>query len=418
MLVEFSVENYLSINDRVTLSMVASKDNSHDNNVIENIDKKLNFLKTAVIYGANGSGKTNVLKAIRFLSYFIRTSHEMQRGKKIDVEPFKLERACLDKPSAFDLIFIINEVRYAYGFSATEDKVVDEYLYYYPNGRQSIIFERTDTVNYKFTNDIEKQTQIKEKFHSDNKLFISTLSVWEYDKAQIPFKWINDNLRILIFRENLESLTIDLMKKDESVSKRVKSLLKSVVRDIEDITLTEIDINEDDNPLLKFLSDEAKESLFNSKNNKLINVNTVHKMNDSDELVEFDLLNESDGTQKLFGLLGYWIKALDEGLTLVVDELDVRLHSHLTKFLVELFHNPAINKNNAQLIFSTHDTNLLDQDIFRRDQIWFTEKKDNNSTDLYSLDDFSVRKDAAIEKGYLQGKYGAIPYIKGGFLWQ
>ncbi|QAA31289.1 AAA family ATPase [Clostridium manihotivorum] len=418
MLMEFSVENFLSIKERVTLSMIASKDTTHENNLIIGKDKSPNVLKAAAIYGANASGKTNVLQAFNFVSYFLNTSHEMQQGKKIGVEPFKLERAYIDKPSSFDMVFIAEGIKYAYGFSATDDKVVEEYLYFYPKGRQSIIFEREDTDNYKFTNDIERQTQIKDKFHSNNKLFISTLSLWEYEKAQIPFKWLDNNLKILISREKLEEYTVSLMKSDEAINKRVKGLLKSAVKDIEDITITEIDIDIKENPLLKYLNDEAKAKLFNNKGNKLVNVNTLHKMNDSEEFIEFDMIDESDGTQKLFGLLGFWVKALDEGLTLIVDELDARLHSHLTKFLVELFHDPNVNKNNAQLIFSTHDTNLLDQDLFRRDQIWFTEKKEDKSTDLYSLDDFPVRKDAAIEKGYLQGKYGAIPYIKGDFLWQ
>lgn len=418
MLMEFSVENFLSIKDRVTLSMMASKDISHENNLIKTVDKKVNILNTAVIYGANASGKTTVLNAIGFLANFLNMSHEMQKGRKIHVKPFKLDRACIDKPSSFEIIFKTEGIKYAYGFSATEDKVIDEYLYYYPKGRQSIIFERENTDEYKFTNDIELQTQIKNKFHSPNKLYLSTASLWEYKNAQIPFKWLDNSLQIIISHERLEEITASLMKESEVINKRVKSLIKNAIKDIEDITFTEIEIDKKENPILKYLTQEAKSKLLSSNGNKLLSVSTAHKMNNSQELVEFDLGEESDGTQKLFGLLGPWVDVLEEGNTLVVDELDIRLHPHLTRFLVELFQNPEINKNNAQLIFSTHDTNLLDQDLFRRDQIWFTEKKDDNSTDLYSLDDFTVRKDAAIEKGYLQGKYGAIPYMKDDCLWE
>jgi AAA15 family ATPase/GTPase len=418
MLMEFSVENFLSIKDRVTLSMVASKDTSHENNLIKNAAKGVNILNTAVIYGANASGKTTVLHAIEFLAKFLTMSHEMQKGRKIPVKPFKLDRACLDKPSSFEIIFKTEGVKYAYGFSSTKDKVIDEYLYYYPKGRQSIIFERENTDQYKFTNDIEIQTQIKNKFHSPNKLYLSTASLWEYENAQIPFKWLDSNLKIIISHERLEEITASLMKENEIINKRVKSLIKNAVKDIEDITLTEIEIDKKDNPILKYLTDDAKSKILSNNDNKLLSVNTAHRMNNSQELIEFDLGEESDGTQKLFGLLGPWVDVLEQGSTLVVDELDIRLHPHLTRFLVELFQNPEINKNNAQLIFSTHDTNLLDQDLFRRDQIWFTEKKEDNSTDLYSLDDFTVRKDAAIEKGYLQGKYGAIPYMKGDCLWE
>lgn len=418
MLIEFSVENFLSIKDRITLSMVASKDSTHKNNVIANVDKNLNVLKTATIYGANASGKSNVLKAIGFFAFFLGKSHEMQQGKKIEVEPFKLDKNCINKPSTFDIIFKTEGIKYAYGFSCTKEKVIDEYLYYYPNGRQSIIFERENTNKYRFTNDIEKQTQIKDKFNSPNKLYLAIASLWEYDKAQIPFKWIDNNLSILINHTKLESLTASFMKEDESINKRVKILLKNAVNDIEDIIFNEIDIDLEKDTILQYLNKEAKEKLFNNSKEKLLKINTLHKMNDSEEFIEFDLRDESDGTKKLFGLLGIWLDVLDNGLTLIVDELDIRLHSKLTRFLVEMFNNPEFNKNNAQLIFSTHDTNLLDQDLFRRDQIWFTEKKDDKSTDLYSLDDFNVRKDAAIEKGYLQGKYGAIPYLKGDCLWQ
>ncbi|MCB2361960.1 AAA family ATPase [Clostridium estertheticum] len=418
MLMEFSVENFLSIKDRVTLSMVASKDTSHKNNLIKNADKGINILNTAVIYGANASGKTTVLRAIGFLANFLNSSHEMQIGKKIFIKPFRLDRAYLDKPSSFEIIFKTDGIKYLYGFSVTKDKVIDEYLYYYPKGRQSIIFERENTDQYKFTNDIELQTQIKNKFHSPNKLFLSTASLWDYKLAQIPFEWINNNLQIIISHERLEEITADMMKENEIINKKVKYLIKNVVKDIEDITFTEIELNKKDNPLLKYLTDDAKSKLLSTNDNKLLSVNTAHKINNSKELVEFDLAEESDGTRKLFGILGPWVTVLEQGHTLIVDELDIRLHPHLTRFLVELFQNPDVNKKNAQLIFSTHDTNLLDQDLFRRDQIWFTEKKEDNSTDLYSLDDFTVRKDAAIEKGYLQGKYGAIPNMKGDCLWE
>lgn len=333
------------------------------------------------------------------------------------MERFKLDRSCVLEPSCFDIVFMVNGIRYAYGFSSTEEKVIDEYLYYYPKGRQRIIFEREDTDKYKFTNDIDVQNQIKDKFNSPNKLYISTASLWEYEKAQIPFQWLNNKLKVIISHELWEDVTVNLMKEDESIDRRVRTLLKTAIGDMEDVKLTELEILPNDYPILKYLNEDAKAKILKEAEKKFISISTIHKMNDSDELIEFDLANESYGTRKLFGLLGPWVMALEEGATIVVDELDIRLHSHLTRFLVELFHNPEINKKGEQLIFSTHDTNLLDQELFRRDQIWFAEKKEDNSTDLYSLDDFPVRKDAAIEKGYLQGKYGAIPYLKGDCLW-
>ncbi|WP_294369983.1 AAA family ATPase [uncultured Clostridium sp.] len=417
MLIEFSVENYYSIKEKVTFSMVASKDKSHEDNLILDSIKNINLLKTSAIYGANGSGKTTILNALNFISFLLNISNNMQRGKRIPIEPFKLERKYKNSPSIFDIIFKVNNIKYAYGFAVTEKEVVEEYLYYYPNGRQTIIFQRDNINQYKFTNDIERQTQIKDKFHSDNKLFLSTLSAWDYEKAQVPYEWLANEIYFVKPQSSVHDYTTDIIKDDKYIKSIVISLLNKAIIGIDNIELKEIEIDPHDNPLLKFFNEEAMNKILSSKDNKLISVSTIHKMNDCEDTIEFDLSDESDGTQKLYGLLGMWVSRLEDGGTLVVDELDLRLHSKLTRFLVELFQDPTVNKNNAQLIFTTHDTNLLDQDLFRRDQIWFTEKKSDDSTDLYSLDDFNVRKDAAIEKGYLQGKYGAIPYLKADNLW-
>lgn len=421
MLIEFSVENFLSIKNRMTLSMLASKDSSHEDNLIHYKDNKkdLRALKTAVIYGANASGKTNILKAIGFMSKLLRISHEMQQGRKIRRIPFKLDRSYIDKPSSFDIIFKHEDIKYAYGFSVDEEKVHEEYLYYYPNGRQSLIFERENTVDYRFTIDVELQTQIKDKFDSKNKLYLSTASLWEYEKAKKPFEWLNKNLKIAIDHSDLEAFTVDYTQKNEDANLLVRKYLKFADLGIDNMNISEKEVPDEVlNSLLGMLKDENKSELLEEI--RSIEINTIHTgIDEEGKLIDipFDFTEESDGTQKFFGLLGPWLDVLKKGYVLVVDELDIRLHTLLTKKLITLFHNPEINKKNAQLIFTTHDTNLLDQDLFRRDQIWFTEKREDKSTELYSLDDFSVRKDAKIEKGYLQGKYGAIPYIKGDWSW-
>lgn len=421
MLIEFSVENFLSIKDKVTLSMLASKDATHKDNLIEYRDNKknLNVLKSAVIYGANASGKTNILKAIGFMASFLNKSHEMQQGRKIQRIPFKLDRSCIEKPSKFEIIFKHENVKYAYGFSVDEEKVHEEYLYYYPNGRQSLIFDRENTDRYKFTVDVELQTQIKEKFDSKNKLYLSTASLWEYEKAKKPFEWLDNNLKIAINHSNLQGFTANYMYENLDISNLIKQYLKFADLDIDDMHISEKKVPDIVlNDLRTIFPDDKNENI--GKLNS-IEIKTKHfGVDTSGESVDimFDFKEESDGTQKFFGLLGPWIDALKNGYVLVVDELDIRLHTLLTKKLIKLFHDPEMNKNGAQLIFTTHDTNLLDQELFRRDQIWFTEKTEEKNTDLYSLDDFGVRKDAKIEKGYLQGKYGAIPLIKGACLWE
>lgn len=427
MILEFTAKNFLSIKDEITLSMVASKDTAHDENLIEYEDgkKTKNALKSVVIYGANASGKTNILRALQFVVWFIKKSHEMQQGRLIPRDAFKLDRSCIDDPSEFQIIFIHKGVKYLYGFSVTEEKVIDEYLYYYPNGRQSIIFERKDD-EYKFTVDIERQTELKDKFHSKNKLFIATESLWEYEKAKIPFEWLNNYLRVLIKHDDLEGYTGGSMHKNAKIDSLVKKYIKYADVGIDDINLK---IQKGDDLLNsdKFLElpEDVKNKIRSDlleklHNSDILDIKMVHSVEENGEIVdyEFSLNEESDGTQKFFGLLGPWIDALMNGYTIVIDELDIRLHTLLVKKLIEMFNDPDINKNNAQLIFSTHDTNLLDSDILRRDQIWFTEKKEDKSTDLYSLYDFGgVRKTISIEKGYLNGKYGGIPILKGDWKW-
>ncbi|KFX54715.1 ATP-binding protein [Clostridium botulinum] len=424
MILEFTVKNFLSIKDEVTLSMVASKDSSFEDNLLPYEDgKKIkNALKSVVIYGANASGKTNILKALGFFSWFINKSHEMQQGRKIPREPFKLDRYYINKPSEFQIIFIHKNIKYLYGFSVTEEEVIEEYLYYYPNGRQSIIFER-DRDDYKFTIDAERQTELKNKFHSKNKLFIATESLWEYEKAKIPFEWLNNYLNIFINHDKLEGYTGSKMHDDEKMNVLVKKYIK-----LADIGIDNVDVKlrkaEDilNSDLYNVIPDEAKAEILNKiQDRDVLDIKMIHSIEDESGKIinyEFKLDEESDGTQKFFGLLGPWVDALLNGYTIVIDELDIRLHTLLVKKLIQMFLNPEINKNNAQLIFSTHDTNLLDSELLRRDQIWFTEKKEDKSTDLYSLYDFGgVRKNVSIEKGYLQGKYGAIPILKGDWQW-
>lgn len=424
MILQFTVKNFLSIKDEVTLSMIASKESSFEDNLLPYEDGKQmkNALKSLVIYGANASGKSNILKALRFFIRFIKNSHEMQQGKKIPTVSFKLDSECSDKPSKFEIIFIYNDIKYRYGFSVTEDEVVKEHLYYYPNGRQSTIFERNKD-EYKFTIDIERQNELRNKFHSKNKLFISTESLWEYEKAKLPFEWLSNHLNIIINHDGLEHDTGRNMNKDENINILVKKYIKLADVGIDNINIKIQNADEILNSdVLKLLSDDGKaEILKGLQDGNFLDIKMVHSIKDKNGNIvthEFGLGQESDGTQKFFGILGPWLDALLHGYTIVIDELDMKLHTLLVKKLIEMFLDPDINKRNAQLIFTTHDTNLLDSNLLRRDQIYFVEKKEDKSTALYSLYDFGgVRKNISIEKGYLQGKYGAIPVLNNDWKW-
>lgn len=358
---------------------------------------------------------------MKFVRTFINKSHEMQQEMPIPRIPFKLDTRLLNEPSEFKIVFVTEGIKYTYMFSVTENEVVEEYLYYYPNGRKSTIFERTNHNKYKFTIDVERQTELKNKFHSPNKLFLSTESLWEYEKAKPPFKWLSQYFNVFINHDHLEAYTGGKILKNELKKDSIRKYMNYANIDIEDIDVKllkkEDIINSEMFQILSRNSKVEVSKLLDKNSSGILDIKTMHKgidENGNEINVSFRLSEEFAGTQKYFGILGTFLQTLQKGYTLIIDELDIRLHTLLVLKLVQLFLNPEINKKYAQLIFTTHDTNFLDSDMLRRDQIWFVEKKQDRSTDLYSLYDFGgVRKNDKIEKGYLQGKYGAIPYFKG-----
>ncbi|MCX9025078.1 MAG: ATP-binding protein [Candidatus Methanoperedens sp.] len=435
MLIEFSVENFRSIKDKVTLSMVSSSDKSLDNNLIRtNSLGEDSLLRSSVIYGANASGKSNIVLAFRFLKMLVRNSHRNQKGTKLGVTPFKLDPNYLSKPSKFDVVFIKNNTKYVYGVSVTNEKVIDESLYHYPEGRKALLFKRENTTDYKFAADIKEQ-----KFFSDmtleNVLYLSRSTQLNYQKLSEPFDWFKDTLKIITAEDtfNLTEFTIRRFNEDNNLKEYMLKAFKEADIGIDDfsasfekVSTDEGTITSNDEKIIEISKLIAQISNVSSVDNDIfisdnkgnlnkINIRTIHTVfkGKSNELkVSFEFDEESDGTKKMFSLIGPWIDALSNGRTLIVDELDTKLHHLLNVFLIKLFNDPTQNKNNAQLIFTTHNTNLLSLDLFRRDQIWFTEKNPNTgSTSLYSLLEFKQRKDQDIQKGYLAGRYGAIPFI-------
>lgn len=421
MMIEFSFENFRSIKDEVTLSLVASPDKSLDNNLIKTeVLKKDSLLRSAVIYGANASGKSNVVSAFSSLKNLVMMSHTFQKGTAISYSPFKLDKNYLSKPTKFKIVFIKNNIKYVYGVSFNNEKIIDEYLYYYPEDRKAIIFEREDTNNYKFTIDKKEQKFLSEKT-LENVLYLSNSTQLNYKKTSEAFDWFKDTLAVIGTTEHpqLIDFTIRSLNKDKKLKELVLQALFEADLGISDVVASIEKVSIDEMPLLiqkqliRIMSDASGNMPSNVEK---IDIKTIHKVIDEkgDEFkAEFNFDEESEGTKRLFALIGPWIDALSNGRVLIIDELDTKLHHLLNVFLIKLFHNPDQNRSNAQLIFTTHNTNLLDLDLFRRDQIWFTEKNPGvGNTDLYSLIEFSPRKDKNIQKGYLAGRYGAIPFIK------
>ena len=383
MLIQFSVENYLSIKDKVVLSLLASRDNEHPEHLI--LDGNKNYLKSAVIYGANASGKSNVLNAFWFMVNYVLTSHNQQVHKAIDRIPFKFDKETPARPSSFEVIFTANGIRYAYGFSVTDKAVVEEYLYYYPNGRQAIIFERKDTTDFRFTVDIDEQNTLKERT-SANKLYLSVASNWSYVKVIPVLEWFA-SCQIITKNSVADAYGLEAEQlKDDDYRRVIASMLR-----IADFGIQSLQVRDSD-------------PISSKRGDIFTNVDAVHTVQDVEGNISSYTLNmteESDGTNSYFKLIGVVKKALDLGTLLVADEMDAHLHPLLTKHLVSLFNSAEFNPKGAQLIFTSHNTNLLDLDVLRRDQIWFTEKDEQTAaTDLFSLYDFSIRKDAKVEKGY------------------
>ncbi len=407
MLIELNLENYRSIKEEVSLNMISTKDSSFENNLIKtDVLKEESLLKSAVIYGANASGKTNILLALNFLQRLVMTSHKHQKGNKLPYSPFKLDKQTLSKPTRIRIVFIKNETKYIYEISFNSEKIITEYLYSYPNNYKKIIFERTDSLNYKFIDDEKKQRLIAERT-LPNVLYLSKATQENYEVVSKVYDWFKDELNVIgpTDHPGLIDITAKMLKSGSMKELILKAMLEADIG-IDDISVDTKKLKIEDLP--KGIPPEIKKMMMNNKEEiEQTKINTIHKG------VNFDFEEESDGTMRLFSLIGPWITALKDGNVLIVDELDTKLHHLLNVFLIELFHDPTQNKKNAQLIFTTHNTNLLDiQDIFRRDQIWFTKKNQKGATDLYSLVEYSPRKDKNIERGYLAGKYGALPFIK------
>ena len=419
MLIEFSVGNYKSFKEQVTFSMVAAnlvaKDKKLDENNVFEVDDDLKLLKSAAIYGANASGKSNLDKALGFMRWFmINSSKETQSTEKIGVERFKLSTETEAKPSFFEIVFLMNSKRYRYGFEVTRDKVVSEWLFYVPKLRETKLFERKmDNISVSKT---YKADGIQQKTRH-NALFLSVSAQFNVEIAEKILEWLTNKVKVVSgldvrgYKRYTVSCLMDNENKDE-----ILQLLKKLDLGFVDVKVEESEVTVDSLP--SELPDEIKSFILKNGGAKIMSVQTLHRKFDekgnsvSTEL--FDLNEqESEGTQKVFALAGPLVDTLKDGKVLIIDEFDARIHPLISRAIVELFNSNETNPNNAQLIFMTHDTNLLSNKLFRRDQIWFTEKNRYGATDLYSLAEYKVpvRNDASFESDYIKGRYGAIPYI-------
>jgi len=421
MLIEFSVGNFRSFRETQTLSLVAStsKELAETNTFEPGVAGTPRLLHTAAIYGANASGKSNLIQAMDFMREFVRDSaKQRQEGEPIPVTPFRLNSKYRDQPSEFEILFIHEKVRYQYGFAATKERIWHEWLLAYPTGKAQRWFERIydperKQYDWYFGPKFKGQKEVIRETTRSNALFLSNAAQLNNDQTKPVFDWISRKFITLRPQygppSHFQSYTLSECEK-ANIKAKILSLLRIADLGIDGIEVESRDLSEDDLPpevimeIKKFVPSSVKELV------RFVPV-FLHKSNDPEDMIPFEIEDESNGTRNVFALSGPLLDILANGRVLVVDELDASLHPNLVQALVRMFNDKNTNPTNAQLIFTNHDPSLMEGELLRRDQIWLVEKDQNRASQLYPLTDFSPRKGEALEKGYLRGRYGAVPFI-------
>lgn len=379
MVLEMRLSNMFSFRDEVTLDLQAAKIQTKKARELEgnlfSVDGE-QMLKSVALFGANASGKSNVIKAIRACVNMVRSSHNYNVDTRFAISPFKFEDYA-NKPSSFYIRFLLNGVEYEYSFSFMHDEIITETLYYYPNGRKSLVFRRDESRGTEKKDIYEFKTVIKRPFDvadntSKKTLYISRASQMDREIAQKIFLFFCNDIVLDYQVANIDSL--------DNLFKERKEQMLEVLR------TADSDIID-----------------FKIQNNA---ITTFHRTNPS---VAFDFeTEESEGTKTLFRMMVRMIGIIHEGKMLLVDEIDNSLHTQLVEFVIGMFNH----SNHAQLIYTIHNTHLLNTDFQRRNQVYFVNKREDGSSDLYSLFDFKDFRDTLdMEKAYLQGRFDAIPTI-------
>lgn len=388
MLIEFSVENFLSFNERQTFSMLAAPELDAREGLIENTFEGpggIRLLRSALVYGANASGKSNLIKALHFARLFVLNSaKETQAGEEIDVVPFRLDRSATARPSRFEFIWLDGSVRFRYLFAVDAVRVVEEALFRAPASEdlETELFHRD--VTGIFPTDAFAEGKDRIGSTRDNALFLSVAAQLNGLESQAILKWFRDRVSVVSEPPSDAMLSFTWQKiREGSWKEEILRLAREA-----DLGITSI---------------ATRESLK-------LGHRRLDPASGAEDEVEFRYEDESDGTQKFIAMTGPLLDVLHRSVAFVIDELDARLHPRLTRAIAKLFSGGA-GAGTAQLIAATHDTNLLDRRLFRRDQIWFTEKDPRGATKLYSLAEFEVPEEAVYERDYLLGKFGGVPVI-------
>jgi AAA15 family ATPase/GTPase len=419
MLVQFSVGNFLSFKEKRTLNLEAKGISELKTNISTFKFEKI--LRSAIIYGANSSGKSNLIKALERMREVVLTSVRLNDTDELNYSPFLLSTETESQPTFFEIVFWHDSTRYRYGFEYSIKQIVNEWLFAGKSEtKEKPLFIRTEEgigLDTKF-----KEGKGYESKANNNRLFVSLVAQLGGDISKKVLEFFNEyNVLSGLEHNDYTGFTMRMLQKNLNGCDESLQLYQKLKLGFQDIKALESEFNPLD--ISQHMPDKLKAKLIKEFTGKRgVTLKTVHnKFDKKGKIVDFVLLdkekNESEGTNKIIDLSGPIFDTLKLGKALIIDELDAKLHPLITMRIVELFNCPETNPNNAQLIFATHDTNLLGEELFRRDQIWFTEKDEQEQTDLYSLYEFNlpdgskVRSDSNLEKNYIRGRYGAIPFI-------
>lgn len=409
MLLEFRVRNYRSIRDEQALTLVASGDKELAATHLAPTGLKAapNALRSVVVYGPNASGKSSLLRALDYLRAVVAESATIiQPGQTYNVQPFKLDAASAQQPTEFEITFLLSGVRHQYAFSMTPQRIVSESLLVYRSSKPTQLFSRHvegDGYNYEFSTYLTGPRKLWQESTRPNALFLSMAAQLNSEQLSPVFNWIVRNITFLPAGASvLPDFTTALLATEQGRAS-IREFLSAA-----DISIADVQAVPRKGMHAQWVMGASGLQASQEEREFMM---PVFEHSTPKGSAKFELHDESEGTQRLYGLIAPVLDCLRDGHVLVVDELDSSLHTLLVRRLITMFQTPELNSNGAQLIFSTHDTSLLDHTLFRRDQIWFTEKDADQATCLYPLTDFSPRKQEAWERGYLTGRYGAVPFF-------
>ena len=414
MLIQFQITNFRSFKETQILSMAASsfKERRDTNTFVSDLKGLPRFVRSAAVYGPNAAGKTNLIRGLAFMRSHVLNSAIGTSETQTTYEPFKFSSATVSAPSEFQITFVQNKIRYEYGFSLTADRIEHEFLIEYVHPRGRTLFERSynarkEKHHWKFGEHFRGQRATWSESTRPNALFLSTAIQLNSEQLRPVFEWFQKRLIPIFGGITLNPiLTLALLNEPDGKERLLPFLREA------DLQITNIDVRREPVPAgARILPGSAIIEQLPGGAPNLVSVTLSHATSDKLKDVGLDLEQESSGTQLLFRSAGAWLNVFKNGEVLLFDEMDTNLHPLLARFLVERFHSNAINPNNAQLVFTTHNTSLLTQEVFRRDQIWFVDRDRAGASKFYPLTEFHTRNDEALENGYLRGRYGALPIL-------